>query len=241
MAKRTKAHTNAARPAAPFAPAFAVHVFTAFGAACALMALIAATERDFVIMFGWLGLALIIDGIDGTLARWVNVTQGAPRWSGDVLDFVVDFTTYVFVPAYALVVSDLLPKPLAIPLALAIVVSSALYFADREMKTADYHFKGFPALWNGVVFHVFLLKLSPWIAAVLIALLVVFTFAPIRFVHPMRVARLRNVTLIVVAAWAGLSIYALTQNLAPLPPLAWLTTACGIYLLTIGALMPGKR
>lgn len=224
-----------------FARAFAVHIFTALGGACALMALLAATNRDFTVMFAWLGVALFIDGIDGTFARRLDVKRAAPRWSGDALDLVVDFTTYVLVPAYALVVGGLLPQPLAIPLAAAVVVSSALYFADREMKTDDHHFKGFPALWNGVVFHLFLLKLAPVAAAIVVVVLIVLTFAPIKFVHPMRVVRLQVLTLAVVVAWSALSLYALFQNLDPPVPVAWLATACGLYLLGIGAVMPARR
>jgi phosphatidylcholine synthase len=228
-------------PRISFARAFAVHVFTALGGACGLMALIAATNRDFTIMFAWLGAALFIDGIDGTFARRLDVKRAAPRWSGDALDFVVDFTTYVFVPAYALIVGGLLPQPFAIPLAAAIVVSSALYFADREMKTDDHHFKGFPALWNGVAFHLFVLKLSPVAAAGIIVVLIVLTFVPVKFVHPMRVVRLRVLTLAVVVAWSLLSLYAIVQNLNPPALVAWLATACGIYLLGIGALIPARR
>src|ERR1700682_365069 len=128
--------------------AFSVHILTALGAACALLALLAAAAGDWVTMFAWLGLALIIDGVDGTLARKRRAAEILPRWSGDILDFVVDFTTYVFVPAFAIAASDLLPDSVAIPLTVAIVVSGAIYFADRQMKTVDNYFRGFPALWN---------------------------------------------------------------------------------------------
>jgi phosphatidylcholine synthase len=243
MARRPKP-ARRKKPLSPrisFARAFAVHIFTALGGACALMALVAATRSDFTAMFAWLGAALFIDGIDGTFARRLDVARAAPRWSGDALDFVVDFTTYVFVPAYALVQGGLLPPAVAIPLAAAIVVSSALYFADREMKTADYHFKGFPALWNGVAFHLFLLKLDPWIAAGLVIVLIALTFAPVKFVHPMRVVRLRGLTLAVVIAWSLLALLALIDNLNPHPAVAWLVTLCGLYLVGIGALMPSRR
>lgn len=243
MARRPAAAKKRSRllPRISFARALAVHVFTALGGACALMALIAATNRDFTTMFAWLGAALFIDGIDGTFARRLDVKRAAPRWSGDALDFVVDFTTYVFVPAYALIAGGLLPQPYAVPLAAAIVVSSALYFADREMKTDDHHFKGFPALWNGVAFHLFLLKLSPLITAIIVVVLIVLTFVPIKFVHPMRVVRLRVLTLAVVVAWSLVSIYALYENLNPPLVVAWFATACGFYLLGIGALMPVRR
>ena len=114
-------------------------------------------------MFCCLGVALFVDGIDGTFARKYRVAEVLPRWSGDVLDLVVDFITYVFVPAYAIAASGLLPQVLAIPAALLIVVTSALYFADRNMKTSDNYFRGFPALWNAAAFYLFVLKPAPWL------------------------------------------------------------------------------
>ncbi len=130
------------------AAAFAVHLFTAMGAGVALLAMLEAVREHWASMFGWLGVALIIDAIDGPIARKLDVARLQPNWSGEVLDLVVDFVTYVFVPAYAITASGLL-LPLAAPLlGIGIVVSSALYFADRRMKAADNHFRGFPALWN---------------------------------------------------------------------------------------------
>src|SRR3954453_19397994 len=128
--------------------AFAVHVFTASGAALALLALIAAVDGRFSTMFLCLGAALVVDGVDGAMARRVKVTELLPRWSGDVLDLVVDFLTYVFVPAYAITGGGLLPDVVAVPAGMLIVVSGAIYFADRQMKYADHYFRGFPALWN---------------------------------------------------------------------------------------------
>src|SRR5579863_6757521 len=111
--------------------AFAVHVFTACGAACALLALIAAVGADWPKMFVWLGIALVIDGVDGTFARKLHTAELLPRWSGDILDLVVDILTYVFVPAYAIATGGLMPQALAIPLGVLIVVTGSLYFADR--------------------------------------------------------------------------------------------------------------
>ena len=128
--------------------AFTIYVFTATGAALALLALILGTGGHWAGMFLCLGLALVIDGVDGPLARAFEVQKLLPRWSGDTLDLVVDFTTYVFVPAYAIAASGLMPQPLAIPAGVVVVISGALYFADREMKTADNYFRGFPAVWN---------------------------------------------------------------------------------------------
>jgi phosphatidylcholine synthase len=240
MARQRRGSGKAISPALAIAPAMAVHLFTALGAACALLALLAAGRGDFVAMFWWLGAALFIDGVDGTLARRAGVARIAPRWSGDILDFVVDFTTYVFVPAYALAVGGLLPEEAALPLPLAIVVTGALYFADREMKTPDNYFRGFPALWNAVAFHLFLLRPQPWLCALAVLLLLVLTFAPIRFVHPMRVSRLQPLTIGVVVLWAALSMAALLARLSPPSAVAWAATACALYLVTIGALAPRR-
>ena len=149
------------RPAERAAAAFAVHIFTALGAGIALIAMLEAVREHWANMFGWLGVALIIDAIDGPIARRLDVVRLQPNWSGDMLDLVVDFVTYVFVPAYAITASGML-LPLAAPLlGIGIVVSSALYFADRRMKAADNHFRGFPALWNAAAFYLFLLHLPP--------------------------------------------------------------------------------
>ena len=114
--------------------AFAVHILTAMGAGVALLAMLEAVREHWANMFGWLGVALIIDAIDGPLARRLDVVRLQPNWSGEVLDLVVDFVTYVFVPAYAITASGML-LPVAAPLlGIGIVVSSALYFADRRMK-----------------------------------------------------------------------------------------------------------
>ena len=176
----TGSRTHAKAP--HIAAAFAVHVFTASGAACALLALMAAVAGEWPKMFLWLGIALIIDGVDGTLARQLRVAEVLPRWSGDMLDFVVDFTTYVFVPAYAIATGGLLPRPLALPLGLIVAVTGALYFADRRMKTPDNYFRGFPALWNIAAFYLFVLKPPPWAGAIAIAVLAAATFAA----HPFR-------------------------------------------------------
>ena len=171
-------------PASRIVAAFAVHVFTACGAACALLALMAAVRAEWARMFLWLGLALVIDGVDGTLARRLRVAELLPRWSGELLDFVVDFPTYVFVPAYAIAAGGLLPPAAALPLGLIVTVTGALYFADRRMKTPDSYFRGFPALWNVAAFYLFLLKPAPWLAAAAIAVLAAATFAPDSFCPP---------------------------------------------------------
>src|SRR6476660_2693789 len=192
--------------------AFGVHLFTAVGAGIALMAMLEAVREHWANMFAWLGVALIVDAIDGPIARKLDVVRLQPDWSGEVLDLVVDFVTYVFVPAYAITASGLL-LPIAAPLlGIGIVVSSALYFADRRMKASDNHFRGFPALWNAAAFYLFLLHLPQWLASIAVAVLIVLTFVPIHVVHPFRVVRLRWLTLWLLGAWAVLAVMTLIYD-----------------------------
>jgi phosphatidylcholine synthase len=217
-----------------YARAFAVHVFTAAGAALALVGLLAAAQGAWEAMFLCLGIALVIDGIDGTIARAVKVAELLPRWSGDVLDLVVDFVTYVFVPAYAIAAGGLLPPGLGAPAGILIVMTGAIYFADRRMKTADHYFRGFPTLWNVVAFYLFVLKPPPWLAAGLVALLAVLTFMPFKFLHPFRVVRLRFVSMGAVLLWSLLAAYALLRSLEPGPLVAGGLVVLAVYFLAVG-------
>jgi phosphatidylcholine synthase len=217
-----------------YARAFAVHVLTAAGAGLALLALLAAVHGAFAVMFLCLGIALVVDGIDGTIARALKVAELLPRWSGDVLDLVVDFVTYVFVPAYAIAAGGLLPPGLGAPAGIVIVMTGAIYFADRRMKTADHYFRGFPALWNVAAFYLFVLKPPPWLAAGLVALLAVLTFMPFKFLHPFRVVRLRFVTMGAVVLWSLLGAYALLRSLEPGAWVAGGLVVLALYFLAVG-------
>jgi phosphatidylcholine synthase len=216
------------------ARAFAVHIFTAAGAALALASLLYAVRGQWAAMFLCLGIALVVDGVDGTIARWLKVAEVLPRWSGDVLDFVVDFATYVFVPAYAIAAGGLLPEPLALPAGIVIVVTGALYFADREMKTADNYFRGFPALWNVAAFYLFVLKPAPPLAAIIVVALAVLSFAPFKFLHPLRVARLRVLNIIGLILWSVLALIAVLEDLAPGPWVAGGLVVTALYFLGVG-------
>jgi phosphatidylcholine synthase len=194
------------------AAAFSVHIFTALGAGVALIALLEAVREHWAAMFWWLGVALVIDGVDGPIARRLDVVRVQPNWSGEVLDLVVDFVTYVFVPAYAITASGLL-LPLAAPLlGGGIAVSGALYFSDRRMKSEDNHFRGFPGLWNIAAFYLFLLHLPPALSSLGVAVLIVLTFAPFHVVHPVRVVRLRWLTLLLLGVWGVLAAITLVND-----------------------------
>lgn len=194
------------------AAAFSVHIFTALGAGIALIALLEAVREHWTGMFAWLGVALIVDALDGPIARRLDVVRVLPNWSGDVLDLVVDFVSYVFVPAYAITASGLL-LPLTAPLLGAgIVVTGALYFADRRMKSADNHFRGFPGLWNVAAFYLFLLHPPPAASSLGVVILIVSTFLPFHVIHPIRVARLRWLTLPLIAVWVVLLVATLAND-----------------------------
>jgi phosphatidylcholine synthase len=216
--------------------AFTVHIFTATGAALALLALILAAGGHWAGMFFCLGMALVVDGLDGPMARAFEVDKLLPRWSGDTLDLVVDFTSYVFVPAFAIAASGLLPHVLAIPAAIVVVITGALYFADRNMKTSDNYFRGFPAVWNLAAFYLYLLEPPEWAAAVSIVVLAGLSFAPVRFLHPLRVQRWRAINIGLLAAWAILAFVAVVQDLSPGVYVTLPLCLIAVYFFLIGLL-----
>lgn len=218
--------------------AFSVHVLTASGSFLAFLGVVAAAEHHFVSMFWWLALALAVDGIDGPIARKLRVKEVLPNWSGDMLDNVIDYVTYVLLPAFALYESHMIGEPWSFVAAGLIVVSSAIYYADMGMKTAENFFSGFPVAWNMVIFTFFVVKPNEMIAFEIVALSVLLTFLPINFLHPVRVQRLRPLNLTVFAIWSVLSIAALFLKFENLPSwLVWGVVASGIYLYCIGAIL----
>lgn len=228
-------------PKARSAAGYSVHVFTASGGAVAVLALYAAVERNFAEMFMWLGLALFIDGIDGTLARAAKVSETATIIDGAILDLVVDFLTYVLVPVIALWRSGLMPEHWSFWLGLLVTMASALYFADSRMKTADNWFRGFPAIWNVFVLYLFAFQPPPLLIAALILLATAAMFAPIVFIHPMRVQKLRGVTIAVcvgwfvfatAAVWSGAGIDAAKGFPTPLWA-KWGLALCAVYILAL--------
>jgi phosphatidylcholine synthase len=183
-------------------PAALVHCFTALGIVCALFAMLCVLSHAWEAMFAWLGLALIIDAVDGALARVARVQSRLPRFSGDRLDLVIDYVTYVFVPALALLQAEYLRGYSGLWLVCLILLSSLFHFSDTQSKTPDHSFVGFPAVWNLVAFYVFALGLSRTAAALVVAACVVLTFVPLKWAHPVRTPLLWPVTFVLTAMWA---------------------------------------
>ena len=195
--------------------AYSVHVLTASGAVWAILAMLAAVQERWDIMFLWLVVALIVDGIDGPLARLYQVKKHAPIYDGVLMDLIIDFLTYVFIPAYALFESGKLPGWTGWVAIIVICYTSALYFSDTRMKTKDFSFSGFPACWNMVVLVIFSLDPNFWVSLIIVCLLAVTMFLRLKFVHPVRTKRWRMVTLPMSVAWIGFAGWAAYVDFHP--------------------------
>lgn len=217
------------------ARAWAIHGLTASGAVIAMLALTAVTDGDPASAFLWLGLALVVDGVDGPLARRYRVLEVLPRISGETLDLVVDYLTYVVVPAVMLASLGLLPDGLGPVTAGAVLAVSLYTFANRDMKTGDNYFEGFPAIWNVLALYMWVLDTDPWANLAVIALCAALTFTRLKFTHPLRVVKLRTLTLALTALWAGLSLLMVTTYPAVPQAAMWLWVALIGYFLGLTA------
>ncbi|MGO4436778.1 phosphatidylcholine synthase [Rhizobium sp. RAF56] len=217
--------------------AFSVHILTASGSFLAFLGVVAAAEHRFIDMFWWLGLALLVDGIDGPIARKVRVKEVLPNWSGDTLDNIIDYVTYVLLPAFALYQSGMIGEPWSFAAAGMIVVSSAIYYADTGMKTEEYFFSGFPVVWNMLVFTLFVIGADATTAMIVVGVSVVLTFLPINFLHPVRVQRLRPLNLGVFLIWSLLGMYSLLTHFQQPQWATLLFILSGIYIYCIGAVL----
>ena len=214
--------------------ALAVHLLTATGAVFAMLAMLAAVEEKWNLMFLWLVVAFFVDGIDGPLARRYDVKTNAPIFDGVLLDLIIDYLTYVFVPAYALFKSGLLPGWTGWCAVILITFTSAMYFADTRMKTKDNSFSGFPGCWNMLVLVIFALEPNFWVSLALVASLAIAMFLPLKFVHPVRTERWRNVTLPVALAWTFFAGWAAWVKFHPDSLAHWGLVTTSIYLLFVG-------
>ncbi|QQA41682.1 CDP-alcohol phosphatidyltransferase family protein [Pelagovum pacificum] len=224
--------------------ALAVHFLTATGAVFAMLALLEAVQQDWRAMFLWLVVAFVVDGVDGPLARKYVVKTNAPEFDGVLMDLIIDYLTYVFIPAYALFGSDLLPGWTGWAAILVITYTSVVYFADTRMKTADNSFSGFPGCWNMAVLVFFATEPSPAVMLPIIVILAALMFVSVKFVHPVRTARWRSVTLPVALVWTLLSAYAAWRNFILPDIIEAGLVLTSIYLLCVGGvqqLIPRSR
>jgi phosphatidylcholine synthase len=215
---------------------FSVHILTASGAALALLAVLATLDQNWQAAFIYIGVALFVDAIDGPLARRLRVSERLPKWDGAALDYVIDYTTYVFVPAIIVAKSGLLAETTGKAAAVLIAVSGAVYFADRRMKQPDNSFRGFPAVWNMPVFVLFACQPSSVVTIATIIGLAIMTFLPIQFVHPNRVIRWRSLTLTVTAVWALSAVWIIAMDFETQPLALALLLAASAYLFAVSGI-----
>ncbi|MGC3936294.1 CDP-alcohol phosphatidyltransferase family protein [Roseobacter sp. EG26] len=214
--------------------ALGVHLLTATGAVFAMLAMLAAVDAKWDLMFLWLVVAFFVDGIDGPLARQYNVKTNAPEFDGVLLDLIIDYLTYVFIPAFALFKSGLMDGWTGWFAIIIITFASAMYFADTRMKTKDNSFSGFPGCWNMLVLVIFALQPNFWVSLALVTVLAVAMFLPLKFVHPVRTERWRPVTLPVAMAWTFFAGWAAWVDFHPQSWAHWGLVATSVYLLGAG-------
>lgn len=211
--------------------AWAVHIFTASGLITGFLALVAIVHRDWRTALLLLFIAVLIDTVDGTLARAVRVKAVLPDVDGRMLDYVIDFINDVLLPTLLLYEAGLLPSSVRLVCCAAILLVSCYHYTNLQAITDDLHFRGFPAMWNFVVFYIFVLGLNPFWNVVIIAVVCCLHFLPIDFIYPTRTIRLKKLTFALVLLLAVVNLVILIQQPLRNPALLALS------LLIIGYLM----
>ena len=214
--------------------ALSVHLLTATGAVFAMLAMLAAVDSRWDLMFLWLVVAFFVDGIDGPLARHYDVKKNAAEFDGVLLDLIIDYLTYVFIPAFALFKSGLMDGWTGLFAIILITFTSVMYFADTRMKTKDNSFSGFPGCWNMLVLVIFALEPNFWVSLALVTILAVAMFLPLKFVHPVRTERWRAVTLPVAIAWTFFAGWAAWVDFHAESWAHWGLVITSVYLLVAG-------
>jgi len=218
-----KRQQNSKRTGVPIGPAL-VHLFTGLGAVIALLAVKAVLDGQMQIAFAWLGLALVIDTLDGPLARALKVETRLPRFSGERLDLVIDYLTYVFIPALMLLQASFLTGNVGLIIASLIPLSSLYHFSDMRSKSDDNCFVGFPAVWNVVVLYIFAFHPGEQMASLIVLIFVGLTFIPFKWIHPIRVKVMRPVTLSAALLWFAAAAWSIKHGF-PAPD--WAKLALG--------------
>jgi len=209
--------------------AWATHLVTASSAVWGLLAILAITNQQWVAAFWWMAVAVAIDSFDGALARRVQVKRVLPQFDGALLDNIVDYLNYVFVPAYFLYSADVLPQRFAVFGAALILLASAYQFSQSDAKTDDHYFKGFPSYWNVMVYYFFVLGTGVWLNLAVTVLLSVLVFVPIKYIYPSRTSVQRPLVLGWGLLW-GVAVLAMLVLYPNVPTwLKWFSLSYVIY------------
>jgi phosphatidylcholine synthase len=189
------------------ARAWCVHGITASGVILGAFGLEAVVRDHPRAAILWLVAAMIIDGIDGPVARAWNVESVLPTVDGNVLDLVVDYLTCVVVPVAFMAHFHAFPPGFIVPMSALILFTAVLWFARRDLMTEDHWFRGFPAIWNLVAPSFFLLHTSTGLNVVITVVLCVLTLTSVKFVHPVQVQEHRSVNIGVTALWLAAMVW----------------------------------
>ena len=214
--------------------AWSVHALTASGIVVGLLALFAVLHNEPRIALLWLALALFIDGIDGPLARRVKVAEMLPDFDGNILDLVIDYFTYVIVPALLIDRAGLVPADWGGLAMAAILVSSLYHYARRDIKTRDHYFNGFPAFWNLVALYLWAWQLDPVAGHVIVLSLAGLTITPVKFIHPFRVRAWRSLPPVAATVWAVSSVGLLLTGGAAFGICEAVSAASAFLLFSLG-------
>lgn len=212
--------------------AWSVHIFTVSGIFLGFLALLSSINNDFTQAVFFLAFALFVDGVDGTLARRVDVQNVTPSVDGSVLDNIIDYFNYVLVPTFMIHWFGFVGENYSLLVCFLILTVSSYTFANKGIKTDDYYFSGFPALWNLVVLYFYLLETSELINIGIVIVLSVFTFIPIKYVHPIRVLEFRKTNIAMTALWCVTTVYLLLMT-EPLDKSQLITLDFSIYSVWI--------
>jgi phosphatidylcholine synthase len=215
------------------AAAWLVHLYTASGVVLAFLATLAIFEYRFRDAFAWLAASILIDATDGVLARAARVSERIPWFSGAKLDDIVDYLTYVFVPALFVWRSLLVPDAWTMPVVGAMLLSSAYGFNRADAKTSDYFFTGFPSYWNIVVLYLFVMQLTQRANGIVLLALAALVFVPVRYLYPTRTPTLRGLTVALGAAWGIMILVMIWQLPVVLPVLLWGSLVFPVYYVIL--------
>jgi phosphatidylcholine synthase len=184
------------------AAAVSVHAYTATGALLAWLALRSAWDHDPRTALLWLCVAVFVDATDGFAARAFDVRRYAAWIDGARLDDIVDFLTFVFVPMAILWEQQLLAGWSGLFAVAAVLVSSGLGFSNLHAKTLDYFFTGWPSYWNLIAVYALAWRWSQATTTVVLVVLAVLVFVPLKYVYPSRTETMMRPTLLLGAIWA---------------------------------------
>ena len=213
--------------------AWSAHLVTASGAIWGLLTLFAINNGEWHAAFAWMSMAVVVDSVDGYLARLVRVKTRLPEFDGALLDNMLDFLNYVFVPAYFLMQSHLLPPPVSLLGASLILLASSYQFCQNDAKTDDNYFKGFPSYWNILVFYLFVTNLNHWVNFAIVAALVILVFVPIKYIYPSRTGFNQTLNLAATGLW-GVAIVAIMVTYPDHPTwLVWTSLIFALYYTTM--------